>query len=96
MASKGYPRRNWNDARKECKQHPGDYDLAIVDSKEIFDAVKKYASLKWIGLHDMFSEGLSQWVNGQEIKGFGSKYYQYPWEKGQPDVRYLVCKNIFE
>ena len=96
MASKGYPQLSWYEARDECKQHPGNYDLAIIDSQEIFDAVKEYASLKWIGLHDMFSEGLSHWVNGQEIKGFGSEYYKAPWDEGEPDVRYLVCNYIFE
>ena len=85
----------WNDAQLECQKHPGNYDLVAIDSKDLNDALKDHPDRNyiggfegtWIGLHDMYTEGKIQWVNGQDID-YGKTWNIPPWGVGQPDVSY--------
>ena len=77
-------RLEWREAQIACQDLPGDYDLVVIDSTELYDELKQY-TYHWIGIHDMFSEGGWQWVNGQSVE-FGSTPGTYPWANGEPNV----------
>ncbi|XP_015256410.1 PREDICTED: C-type lectin domain family 7 member A-like [Cyprinodon variegatus] len=52
----------WNDSRKDCLERGA--DLAIIDSKEEQDFLRKFQKRLWIGLTDADVEGEWKWVDG--------------------------------
>ena len=41
---------SWHDARQACASFAGNYELAIVETEELFEFLKKHDS-HWIGLY---------------------------------------------
>ena len=87
-------KKTWSDARSACQSLEGDYDLAMVDTKEINEFVVSQAGSNnyWIGLHDMSHEGKFQWVDDSHFT-FGTTFEEYPWGSGEPNN--LVRPRIF-
>ena len=83
-----YEYLKWQDAQIACQEIPGNYDLVVVDNEELWNELKQYNDY-WIGLHDMFSEGVIQWVNGQTLE-FGKTLGSAPWANGEPNVSYVI------
>ena len=65
----GWERKPWQDALTTCVRENG--TLAVVDSLEIFIALRQYNFVgdggKWIGLSDGATNGVHRWTNGRVI-----------------------------
>ena len=78
-------RLSWHEARFECLGLEGNYDLAIVDSQEIFDCLKIYTH-HWIGLYSRVGKNNFGWVDNTAFE-FGTTEKQLPWGASEPSVR---------
>ena len=78
---------SWHDARQACASFAGNYDLAIVETEELFEFLKKYDS-HWIGLYSRKGKREFKWVDGTALD-----YEKYldtkPWSNIEPNVSYL-------
>ena len=75
---------SWHDARQACARLGGNYDLAIVNSSEIFEFLKEYDS-HWIGLYSREGKREFQWVDGAALH-FGKELEGEPWSDMEPNV----------
>ena len=86
---------SWHDARQACASLGGDYDLAIVDTLELFEFLKEYDS-HWIGLYSRKGKREFKWVDGTALD-----YEKYldtkPWSNIEPNVCYLsfISSHIY-
>jgi len=84
MVSKSNETLSWHDARQECASLAGNYDLAIVNTSEIFEFLKEYDS-HWIGLiHREGNVDGFQWVDGKGLD-FGGQLKGRPWSDTEPN-----------
>jgi len=74
---------SWHDARQACAKLSGDYDLAIVNTQELFEFLKEYDS-HWIGLYSPKEKQEFQWVDGTALD-FGKKLEGKPWSAIEPN-----------
>jgi len=74
---------SWHDGRQACASLGGDYDLAIVDTLELFEFLKEYHS-HWIGLYSRKGKREFKWVDGTALE-----YEKYldtkPWSHLEPN-----------
>ena len=81
-------KKKFNDARIACQNLPGNYDLAIVDNIDLFNALKGYTN-HWIGLYAPAHQRTFRWINGQEVK-FGKTWKKNPWSANEPNVSFIL------
>ena len=96
MVSKSNETLSWHDARQECASLAGNYDLAIVNTSEIFEFLKEYDS-HWIGLiHREGNVDGFQWVDGKGLD-FGEVEGKRPWSDTEPNVsnRSFIYSHIY-
>ena len=77
-------RLSWHEARFECLGLDGNYDLAIIDSLELFEFLKKYDN-HWIGLYSRVGKRDFKWVDNTNVE-FGKTIKQKPWAVTEPSV----------
>ena len=70
---------SWHEARFQCLRLDGNYDLAIIDNRKLFDALKSYNN-HWIGLYSQVGKKDFRWIDGTKIE-FGKIGKQKPWGK---------------
>ena len=100
---------SWHRARLECLNLEGDYDLAIVDSLQVFEFLDSYQIGKylekqdlygivdmpqyWIGLYSRPDKKEFKWVDGTKVE-FGKIGNQKPWHEDSPNVTFLFTVFI--
>ena len=76
---------SWKDARYECLNLNGNYDLATIDNLKVFEFLKDYTN-HWIGLYSQKDIRDFKWVDGTKVE-FGKTEKQFPWVASQSNVR---------
>ena len=76
---------SWHDARQACASFAGNYDLAIVETEELFEFLKKYDS-HWIGLYSRKGNEEYRWVDGTALE---FELEGKAWADNEPNVKSL-------
>ena len=79
---------SWHEARFECLSLDGNYDLAVIDSLELFEFLKSYDN-HWIGLYSRVGKREFRWVDNT-MADFGKTEKQKPWDSSEPSVSFSL------
>ena len=77
---------SWKDARYECLNLNGNYDLATIDNLKVYEFLKDYTN-HWIGLYSQKDIRDFKWVDGTKVE-FGKAEKLFPWAASQSNVRF--------
>ena len=82
---------SWKDARYECLNLNGNYDLVTIDNLKVYEFLKNYTN-HWIGLYSQKDKSDFKWVDGTKVEfgdlGSGRDENLFPWAASQSNVRF--------